>query len=78
MDSLYVDENTTETGNYTLNMSHGNYSLKVYVDINGQKMSTDGQLTDLISSSMTETTDSGTTLFSGKKAYKVLDANLTY
>ncbi len=78
MDSLYVDENTTETGNYTLKMSHGNYSLKVYVDIDGQKMSTDDRLTDLISSSMTETTDSGTTLFSGKKAYKVLDANLTY
>ena len=72
---LFADSNGTTEGTYV--MPTGDYSVKVYVDVAGQKMTKNGQLTDIISSSMTKTDDEGTTLFSGATAYKVLDTNLT-
>lgn len=72
---LFADSNGTTEGTYV--MPTGDYSVKVYVDVDGQPMTKNGQLTDIVSSSMKKTDDEGTTLFSGATAYKVLDTNLT-
>jgi hypothetical protein len=80
MDSIYAssNSNTSSIGYFTNGMNSGNYSLKVYVNIADQNMTTNSRVTKLVSNGMQTTTDSGTTLFSGAKAYKVLDANLSY
>lgn len=80
MDSVYTNENSNVStiGNFTNGMSNGNYSLKVYVNVADQKMSYNNALSNVISSSMAKTTSESTSLFSGVKAYKVLDANLSY
>jgi len=78
MDSIYASSSSATNGNFTSGMSNGNYSLKVYVNIADQNMTTNSRVTKLVASSMEKTTNDGATLFSGKKAYKVLDANLSY
>ena len=80
MDSIYTGENsnTSTIGNFTSGMNSGNYSLKVYVNIDDRNMTMDSRLSNIISSDMTQTTNNGAKVFDGLRGYKVLDTNLSY
>jgi hypothetical protein len=81
MDSIYSSENSNSStiGNYTGRMSSGNFSLKVYVNVADQNMTYNSRVTKIVGTPMAKTmSDTAETLWSGVKAYKVLDANLSY
>ena len=75
VESMYAADGSATIGSF--DMANGNYSVKVYVDVNGVKITKDNRLTDIISSSMSITDSEDETLFSDERAYKVIDTNLT-
>ena len=74
VESMYAADGSATLGSF--DMANGNYSVKVYVDVNGVKITKDNRLTDIVSSSMSITDSEDETLFSDERAYKVIDTNL--